>query len=66
MINKELQQQLRKAGYKGDFSLSSLIDACGDKIQLAQKIVGDRDTVWKYSAYEIAVAKLFIKLNDKS
>ena len=31
MINKELQKQLRKAGYKGKFDLAKLVEACKDK-----------------------------------
>lgn len=32
MIKLELENQLKKSGYKGKIELSSLIDACGEEI----------------------------------
>ena len=80
MINKKLQQELRKVGYKGKFDLASLIEACGEDIQKIYRYYEQENGKTKFGGWgasndegeteygetpEIAVAKLYLKLNKK-
>ena len=68
-----LKQQLKDVGYIGDFSLESLIDACGEKLEKLEN-KRDKDKHWFAYSFKcithgktplIAVAKLYIALNKK-
>ena len=75
-----LKKQLKDNGYKGKFDLSSLIEACRDKnkkqLEISLHYVGGTTNHWeaKYmpkfiftngKSLEIAIAKLWLKLNKK-
>jgi hypothetical protein len=78
-MNQELKQKLIGAGYKGEFCLSELIDACGDRFYGVMRDVFDKGWTageyWDYDFFggeiaygntpEEAVANLYIKLNKK-
>lgn len=84
-MEDSLKQQLKKTGYKGDFSLSSLIEACGDRFrtliycgckECKWNVHGDSDIdgwdeendmrgCFVGKTPEVAVAKLWLKLNPK-
>ena len=72
-MDTSLQQQLKDSGYKGEFNLSSLIEACGNNFF---KLIFDTE-IWNDisqpntrvveigSTPEEAVANLWLKLNKK-
>lgn len=79
MIAENLQNKLREAGYKGEFDLSSLVEACGDRFSSLTR--SPRNTWYvswvengssvelvrdiEESTPEEAVANLWLELNKK-
>lgn len=72
MLNQDLQSQLLKAGYRGKFELSELIEACGGSFEYLKRYKADG--VWEAgglngegegSTPEIAVSNLWLSLNKK-
>ena len=75
-MTNELQIQMRFAGYEGEFDLSSLVDACGDRFVSLTKgmfpnqwmcVGGTLEKPVKVGGKsdEEAVAKLWLALNKK-
>ena len=74
-MNYKLTKQLKDSGYKGEFNLSSLIDACGNNIDVIERNRGEWHTdngemdndkyieAWGKTPEE-AVAKLWLKLHS--
>lgn len=77
-MNQELKQKLIESGYKGEFGLSELIEACGDRFVSLDKVEdpkgwscsyedleGGIEDVGCFNTPEEAVANLWLELNKK-
>lgn len=80
-MTNEIQIELRNAGYKGNFDLSELIEACGDKFDYLERGLNGGyyayhenfgpeeedciDDSGEGSTPEEAVARLYLAINAK-